>query len=241
MKNQSSLEITDSDLRNLGLFKNIPDELFQKLIRAAKVQSVSKGNVLASIGKVLDKILVVIDGELSLQVSKKNGSQVEIRAIYKDGIVGENPFLEDDSGIRLLCYSIVVSKTGSVLEISYDNLLKLCHEDTSNVLYLNLLRIFARQLSAAQARIHALSVYKVEQLLHFELCRIAETSGRKVNSGTIIQRPDHKDLALRIGCHRRVLISTLNGLLNTGQIVCNGTRGLILTDAFFNNKKAETL
>lgn len=232
MLHQSLAPTVENFLKSTELCQGISDDCVKELLSYVDLVCVEKDQILYEPGTLFDHIIIVLDAELSIRINKPNGTPVEIRPVYKGGIIGENSFLRDNQTIN---YWIVASKEGSMFKISRRDLLDSCSKDKSEMLLLNLMRVFAHQLHVTQSRIHDLTVYKVEELLRIELYRLANMEEKKSDRKVNIVIPSNQELALRVGCHKRGLISALNKLRNTGELIRNrkGSRNLVLTEKFF--------
>ncbi len=127
------------ELRKIPLFADLPEEDLERLYRMAETVSFPAGQLVLREGDQGDSLFVVLDGEL--EVTKRQGSQDVLLALYKPGqFFGEMALLEQaprSASVRTLQESrlLVISQAAfqTLLSCSPAAPLKILHTVTSRL------------------------------------------------------------------------------------------------------------
>ena len=127
------------ELRKIPLFADLSEEDLERLYRMAETVSIPAGKLVLREGDSGDSLFVVLDGEL--EVTKRQGSQDVLLALYKPGqFFGEMALLEQaprSASVRTLQESrlLVVSQVAfqTLLSCSPSAPLKILHTVTSRL------------------------------------------------------------------------------------------------------------
>jgi signal transduction histidine kinase len=127
------------ELRKIPLFADLSEEDLERLYRMAETVSIPAGQLVLREGDSGDSLFVVLDGEL--EVTKRQGSQDVLLALYKPGqFFGEMALLEQaprSASVRTLQVSrlLVVSQVAfqTLLSCSPSAPLKILHTVTSRL------------------------------------------------------------------------------------------------------------
>ena len=127
------------ELRKIPLFADLSEEDLERLYKMAETVSIPAGELVLREGDQGDSLFVVLDGEL--EVTKRQGSQDVLLALYKPGqFFGEMALLEQaprSASVRTLQESrlLVISQVAfqTLLSCSPSAPLKILHTVTSRL------------------------------------------------------------------------------------------------------------
>lgn len=205
------------------VFAGVSAETLHELNRRCRWIELNEGVVLVPAGDPLDRVFVVVRGELRFSLYTSRGSVVWLRGADQGSLVSEAAFI-DTAATR---YSIEAGRPSTVASISAWAFIELIERDR-NLLNCAIRSLVARQEMLAD-QIVELTTLNVEARIHNELLRLARDNIAEDGSATISPFPTHADFARRIGTHREAVSRELSHLQHIGAVV-RGDKRLTIPD-----------
>ncbi len=196
-------------IKELKVFKNLPQRVFHEIDRICIPRKFSKGEMIYVREKGKDKVFLLIAGRAKLYSASTAGKKITIQVFKPGDIFGDLPFAEnnilpEESSIQaeepaFLC--IIPKK-------EFADLLKSFPE-----LAMMLIAALRHRLAQAESKIKDLALSPAQVRLINELIRYALNHGKEVNGFyQIDEKLTHQSLAEMIGVTRETVTKTLNAL-----------------------------
>ena len=192
-------------------------QILDELLEASAIRAVPGGTVLARAGVGIDRIVVVVDGELELSQDTRSGRRV-VGLLHRGGVVGDVTALT----AMPMPFDAIATRDSRVVECDLDRLPALLRR--SPELSVRWMTSLARRLLAAQR--HALALLRrdltaqVAALLLLEQDDAGETPAVRLSQESIAQL---------LGASRQSVSRILSGF-RARDLVRTGYRSVVLLD-----------
>ena len=198
MKPNLPLKLTVSELNQLALFHQVPDENLAQLCELIHRRTFPAGASLMMAEQTGEVVYFILDGTVKIHLEQADGSEVIISILGRGEIVGELSALS------------LASRSASVDTLEASNLLWLDRATfqrclmTMPMLAYNLASILAMRLRLANEKIQALATQSVEARVARQVLAFAERYGQPQPNGDIQipLRLTQSDLAAMLGASR---------------------------------------
>lgn len=205
--------LSEQRIVGAGCLAGVSAETLHQMNRRCRWIDLDEGDVLVPAGDPLDRVFVVVRGELRFSLYTCSGGVVWLRGAHQGSLVSEAAFI-DTAGTR---YSIEAGRPSTVASLSVWTFIELIERDR-NLLNCAIKSLVSRQETLAD-QIVELTTLNVEARIHNELLRLARDSIAEDGSATIWPFPTHADFAKRIGTHREAVSRELSHLQHIGAVV----------------------
>ena len=181
-------------LRNSSIFRGLGDADLNVVLRSSHTSHLKDGSFFFLEGSPAVKAYVLLAGKVKLFQVTADGQQVILGYLVPGRVYGIIAILKE------VIYPVSAQAVGQCSAIYWE-------QDTLNRLIerypriaLNAMRIMAGQIREFQNTVRDLSTKRVEQRIARAILRLARQSGRKVESGVLIDLPlSRQDLAEMTG------------------------------------------
>lgn len=134
-------------IRQIELFKDIPDDELKKILEITFVKDYPQGTVLFNEGMDGDVMYVIINGEVQLSKKKENKESILIASLKAGSFFGEMSLIENEKRSAAAKIS-VPTKMLVITRRTFQQLLEVNPQITSKLLMM-ILRVMSRRLRLA--------------------------------------------------------------------------------------------
>jgi CRP-like cAMP-binding protein len=214
-------------LRSSSWFGGWPTPALASISVASSLRSFSGGQTIASEGKGLGAVVLVIKGRIAAVHRSGGGREVTLES-FRAGDLAADALLDPSAA---LANEWIAAETSLLLFIPRDEYLAQLRGLPESVL--SLARDLERRLSRAKALVTGLVLSDVETRLHQALVTLAREDGEQTPEGTVISRcPTQQELGNGIGACRETVSRIIAELSRQGLLTLRG-RKLTLAPGFF--------
>jgi CRP-like cAMP-binding protein len=181
-------------LRNSSIFKGLEESELVDVLRASKNSHLDNGGFYFMEGEPANKAYVLLAGKVKLIQVTTDGQQVILGYLVPGRVYGIISIL------KKVTYPVSAQAVGTSSALRWDQgILNHLMEQYPRIA-LNAMRIMAGQIRTFQNTVRDLSTKRVEQRIARTILRLARQSGRKVETGVLIDLPlSRQDLAEMTG------------------------------------------
>jgi CRP-like cAMP-binding protein len=182
-------------------------EMLAHLRRAGAPRRVPTGQLLAAAGARVDRILVILDGEVELLAALPRGGRTVMALVRRGGVVADIPLLLEAP----MPFDAVASRPTWVIEITHHQWLQLLQRFPA--LGLRWMASIARRLDADRRRLMVMSTRRLDAQVVFILLE-----QRERDVVTPVVRLTHEVIAGLVGARRQSVSRVLTRLEATGLV-----------------------
>jgi CRP-like cAMP-binding protein len=181
-------------LRNSSIFRGLNDAELDVVLRASHPSRLENGAYFFMAEEPAERAYVLVTGKIKLVQVTADGQQIILGYLVPGRVYGII------ASLKKVTYPVSAQAVGHCQALYWD-------QDTLNhlmerypLIALNAMRIMAGQIREFQNTVRDLSTKRVEQRIARAILRLARESGRKVDSGVLIDLPlSRQDLAEMTG------------------------------------------
>ena len=200
-------------LRQIELFKNLPDTELYELRELLKERRAPKGSYILYASDPGPSVLFILEGKVKITLNSNDGKEVVLANLEKGDFFGEISLLtgEDRSA------NVVATSDCALLILSSEDFKK--HLVRNSGLAMELLKELALRLRTASSKIGDLALYDVPERVY----RTLKVLARPVGGKRIVEdRPTHQELSAMIGTSREMVSRAFKSLEEDGLIRSDG-------------------
>jgi len=180
--------------RGASLLKGIHPPQFEAILQAAHIKTLPDGAFYFMEGEPAERGYILVDGKVKLGQVTTDGQQVILGYLIPGRVFGIIAIL------KKVTFPVSAQAVGNCKAIYWDQGPLNQLMDQYPRIALNALRIMAGQIRQFQNTVKDLSTTRVEQRIARAVLRLARQSGRKTESGVLIDLPlSRQDLAEMTG------------------------------------------
>ncbi len=201
------------NLRSVNLFSNLKDSELEAISRILYLSSYHRGQLVFQEGEDGNALYIVIKGKVKVCLYDEEGREYVLDVIGQDGFFGELALIDE-----LPRSANAIAMEGSdLLVVRRNDFMKLLLENPS--ISVNILRVLAARLRAADERIKWLAFLNVEGRILKYLLEVGARLGIKMKDYVIIERgPSQIEIANSCGCSRETVSRMISSLVKKGVI-----------------------
>lgn len=201
------------NLRTVNLFSDLKDNELETISRILYVHSYQRGQLIFQEGENGDALFVVLKGRVKVCLYDEEGREYVLDIIGKDGFFGELALIDDLPRSA----NAIAMETADLLVVRRSDFVKLLMENPS--ISVNILRVLAGRLRAADERIKWLAFLNVEGRILKYLLEVGARLGIRMKDYVIIERgPSQIEIANSCGCSRETVSRMVSSLVKKGVI-----------------------
>lgn len=201
------------NLRTVNLFSDLKDNELETISRILYVHSYQRGQLIFQEGENGDALFVVLKGKVKVCLYDEEGREYVLDIIGKDGFFGELALIDDLPRSA----NAIAMETADLLVVRRSDFVKLLMENPS--ISVNILRVLAGRLRAADERIKWLAFLNVEGRILKYLLEVGARLGIRMKDYVIIERgPSQIEIANSCGCSRETVSRMVSSLVKKGVI-----------------------
>ncbi|HPU30337.1 MAG TPA: Crp/Fnr family transcriptional regulator [Syntrophorhabdaceae bacterium] len=198
-------------IKNVSLFNILSDDELKLVAKIATIRHIPKGYTVFQEGERGDALYIIVKGKVKVSLYDDEGREYILDFIGKDGFFGELSLLDDLPRSA----NIITTEECEFLVLKRDNFLKLLMENPE--ITINILKVMAKRLRAADERIKGLAFFSVEGRVLKYLIDIGERTGIKIKNHIIIENgPTQIEIASSCGCSRETVSRMIKNLSKKG-------------------------
>ncbi|HBL23282.1 MAG TPA: Crp/Fnr family transcriptional regulator [Deltaproteobacteria bacterium] len=201
------------NLRTVNLFSDLKDNELETISRILYVHSYQRGQLIFQEGENGDALFVVLKGKVKVCLYDEEGREYVLDIIGKDGFFGELALIDDLPRSA----NAIAMEAADLLVVRRSDFVKLLMENPS--ISVNILRVLAGRLRAADERIKWLAFLNVEGRILKYLLEVGARLGIRMKDYVIIERgPSQIEIANSCGCSRETVSRMVSSLVKKGVI-----------------------
>ena len=210
-----SQTIPRSLLKNLDLFRAVPDKDLDTVLAIARPMRLIAGDTVFQQGQPADQFFVLLHGHLKVMQTTAEGEQVMVRYVIPGEVFGIAKAMQRPA-YPATCVAVEESVVLGWPSSQWD------HFMTGNLQFAaNALQAVGQRLQDAHSRIKELSTEEVEQRVARCILRLIDSSGEETEQGIAVNFPiTRQDIAEMTG----TTLHTVSRLLSAWK-----DRGLVIT------------
>lgn len=210
-----SQTIPRSLLKNLDLFRAVPDKDLDTVLAIARPMRLIAGDTVFQQGQPADQFFVLLHGHLKVMQTTAEGEQVMVRYVIPGEVFGIAKAMQRPA-YPATCVAVEESVVLGWPSSQWD------HFMTGNLQFAaNALQAVGQRLQDAHSRIKELSTEEVEQRVARCILRLIDSSGEETEQGIAVSFPiTRQDIAEMTG----TTLHTVSRLLSAWK-----DRGLVIT------------
>ncbi len=209
-------------IKNLDLFKSLPDADLDSILETALVCRLLTGDAAFRQGEVADRFFVLLHGHLKVVQITPDGEQVVVRYVNPGDVFGIA------RAMRRPNYPASTVAVQESLALSWPSS-EWDHFTASNPHFAsNALQTVGQRLQDAHTRIQELSTEEVEQRVARAILRLVDQSGRQTPEGIVIDFPiTRQDIAEMTGTTLHTVSRLLSAWKDRG-LVTSGRKRIVV-------------
>jgi CRP-like cAMP-binding protein len=192
--------------------------MLTRLRRAGVPRGVPAGQCVAAAGAHVERVLVILDGEVELLARLPSGGRVVMALVRRGGVVADIPLLLSSP----MPFDAVASRPTWVIEITAEEWMRLLQQFP--VLCLRWMGSIARRLDADRRRLAVMTTRRLEAQVVFILLEQQEPDG----AGMVVHLT-HEVIADLVGARRQSVTRVMRKLTGDG-LVSSGYGRIELLD-----------
>jgi len=201
------------NLRSVNLFSNLKDSELEAISRILYLSSYHRGQLVFQEGEDGNALYIVIKGRVKVCLYDEEGREYVLDVIGQDGFFGELALIDELPRSA----NAIAMESSDLLVVRRNDFMKLLLENPS--ISVNIMRVLASRLRAADERIKWLAFLNVEGRILKYLLEIGAKLGIKMKDYVIIERgPSQIEIANSCGCSRETVSRMLSSLVKKGVI-----------------------
>jgi len=201
------------NLRTVNLFSDLKENELETISRILYVHSYQRGQLIFQEGENGDALFVVLKGKVKVCLYDEEGREYVLDIIGKDGFFGELALIDDLPRSA----NAIAMEAADLLVVRRSDFVKLLMENPS--ISVNILRVLAGRLRAADERIKWLAFLNVEGRILKYLLEVGARLGIRMKDYVIIERgPSQIEIANSCGCSRETVSRMVSSLVKKGVI-----------------------
>ena len=212
-----SASIPRSLIKNLDLFRALPDEALDTVLELAQSMRLLGGDAVFRQGEAADRFFVLLHGHLKVVQTTPEGEQVTVRYVSPGEVFGIARAMRRPA-YPASCLAVEESIILAWPSSEWDRLM------TDNAQFaLSALQTVGQRLQDAHTRIKELSTEEVEQRVAKCILRLVDSSGEKTDDGVSVGFPiTRQEIAEMTGTTLHTVSRLLSawkdrGLVSTGR------------------------
>jgi CRP/FNR family cyclic AMP-dependent transcriptional regulator len=226
MEKGTSTELIMDFLKELPIFKGLPDKHLRHLSGDFIVRNVSKGETIFYQSDNSTDLYIVLEGTVRASLLNQDGEELILATFCKGDFFGEMSLL--DGKPRSATMIAVDDSTLGILR--REKFLLAVKNDP--MIAIDLLSAIVQRMRMANGMIESLAFLDVSQRLVKLLLQIAKTEGHKDKDGFFrIKKLTHRELAARTGASREAITKVMKVLAFREMVKEEGGYFLISSDA----------
>ena len=187
-------QLNRSLIKNLDLFKSLPDADLDAVLQTAQVYRLNAGDAAFRQGEVADRFFVLLHGHLKVVQITPDGEQVVVRYVSPGDVFGIA------RAMRRPNYPASTIAVQESLALSWPSTEWDQFTATNPHFASNALQTVGQRLQDAHSRIQELSTEEVEQRVARAILRLVDQSGQQTPEGIVIDFPiTRQDIAEMTG------------------------------------------
>lgn len=215
-------ELSRSLIKNLDIFRQMPDAALDALLQAATVHRLTTGGTAFRQGETAERFFVLLHGNLKVVQNTSEGEQVVVRYVVPGEVFGIAHAMRRPNypATALAVHESLVLSWAST---EWDKF------TTDNPHFaVNALQTVGQRLQDAQARIQQLSTEEVEQRVARAILRLVDQSGEQTEEGIVINFPiTRQDIAEMTGTTLHTVSRLLSAWREKG-VVKSGRKRIVV-------------
>lgn len=201
------------NLRSVNLFSNLKDSELEAISRILYLSSYHRGQLVFQEGEDGNALYIVIKGKVKVCLYDEEGREYVLDVIGQDGFFGELALIDELPRSA----NAIAMESSDLLVVRRNDFMKLLLENPS--ISVNILRVLAARLRAADERIKWLAFLNVEGRILKYLLEVGARLGIKMKDYVIIERgPSQIEIANSCGCSRETVSRMISSLVKKGVI-----------------------
>lgn len=209
-------------IKNLDLFKSLPDADLDSILETATVCRLLTGGAAFRQGEVADRFFVLLHGHLKVVQVTPDGEQVVVRYVNPGDVFGIARAMRRPN-YPASTLAVQESLALSWPSTEWDDFTAINPHFASNAL-----QTVGQRLQDAHARIQELSTEEVEQRVARAILRLVDQSGRQTPEGIVIDFPiTRQDIAEMTGTTLHTVSRLLSAWKDRGLVVSGRKRIMV--------------
>ena len=211
-------------LRNLSLFRDLPDEVLARLTKRARQRRIAPGEAVFQQGETAHSFYLLLSGRLKVTQVTEEGQQLVVRVVYPGDLFGFARALNrpDYPGTSR---AAVESEVVGWPMPEWDTLV-----ESNPRLALNAIQTIGQRLDEAHTRLREMSTQDVERRVAHAVLRLIRQAGRREGEGIRIDFPiSRQDIAEMTGTTLHTVSRILSGWEGRG-LVRGGRQRITVLD-----------
>lgn len=215
-------ELSRSLIKNLDIFRQMPDASLDTLLQAATVHRLATNDTAFRQGEAADRFFVLLHGNLKVIQNTTEGEQVVVRYVIPGEVFGIA------HAMRRPHYPATALAVHESLVLSWSSSEWDKFTADNPHFAVNALQTVGRRLQDAQARIQQLSTEEVQQRVARAILRLVDQSGEQTDEGIVINFPiTRQDIAEMTGTTLHTVSRLLSGWRDKG-VVKSGRKRIVV-------------
>lgn len=214
--------IPRSLLKNLDLFRAVPDKDLDTVMAIAKPLRVLPGDTVFQQGQPADQFFVLLHGHLKVLQTTTEGEQVMVRYVIPGEVFGIAKAMQRPA-YPASCIAVEESVVLGWPSSQWD------HFMTGNLQFAaNALQAVGQRLQDAHSRIKELSTEEVEQRVARCILRLIDSSGEETDQGIAVNFPiTRQDIAEMTGTTLHTVSRMLSAWKERGLVITGRKRVIV--------------
>jgi CRP/FNR family transcriptional regulator len=210
-------------LKNLSIFKDIPDDIIREVLTIAVEKRYKKGEIVYYQGDKGYTLDIVKQGRLKVTILAEDGKEKTLAILSEGDIIGEVSLIDD----RPRSATIEALEDCRLLSIRKEDFEKLLLQYPK--ISLEIAKVLSKRLRDADRSIEELAFYDVRTRVINILVSMGERYGRNTPNGIEIHTKfTHQELADLVGSSRETITRVLGELQENGLINVEKNKILII-------------
>ena len=199
------------NLRSVHLFSDLKENELEAISRILYVHAYSRGQIIFQEGEEGNALFIVLSGKVKVSLNDEEGREYVLDTIERNGFFGELSLIDDLPRSA----NIYAMEACDLVVIRRNDFMKLLMENPS--IAINILKVMAGRLRAADERIKWLAFLNVESRVLKYLLDVAERMGIRMKDHVVIEQgPTQIEIANACGCSRETVSRMMASLVKKG-------------------------
>jgi CRP/FNR family transcriptional regulator, cyclic AMP receptor protein len=199
------------NLRSVHLFSSLKDNEIETISRILYVNTYRRGQLIFQEGDEGNALFIVLSGKVKICLYDEDGREYVLDEVGKDGFFGELALIDELPRSA----NVITMEACDLLIIRRNDFTKLLMENPS--ISINILKVLAGRLRAADTRIKWLAFLNVEGRVLRYLIDLADRTGIRMKDYIIIEKgPTQIEIANACGCSRETVSRMMTALVKKG-------------------------
>ncbi|WP_353147808.1 Crp/Fnr family transcriptional regulator [Pollutimonas bauzanensis] len=215
-------QLSRSIIKNLDLFKSLPDAALDTILQTAQVCRLNTGDAAFRQGEVADRFFVLLHGHLKVVQITPDGEQIVVRYVSPGEVFGIA------RAMRRPNYPASTIAVQESLALSWPSTEWEQFTTTNPHFASNALQTVGQRLQDAHSRIQELSTEEVEQRVARAILRLVDQSGQQTPEGVMIDFPiTRQDIAEMTGTTLHTVSRLMSAWKERG-LVTSGRKRIVV-------------